>query len=139
LFTVQFGEAAMKQNMQNPFALYPPRAVAVGETWSRKVVVSKGLPLVIEGSYALKARTAGVAEIAMDAKISPNPEAGPVELGTGKMTYNLSGDQHGSARIDEATGWTKSLTTEQDVSGTIAVDMPGDKDAAIPITVKSKV
>ena len=129
----------MKQNLQNLFALYPPGLVAVGQKWSRKVVVSKGLPLVIEGTYALKSRSGGVAEISMDAKISANPEAGPVELGTGKMTYDLSGEQHGSARLDEATGWTKSLTTEQDVSGTITFDAPGDKDAAIPITVKSKV
>ena len=94
---------------------------------------------MIDGNYALKSRAAGVAEVTLDAKVSANAEAGAAELGTGKMTYDLSGEQHGSARIDEATGWTRSLTTEQDVSGTIRFDTPGDKDSAIPVSVKSKV
>jgi hypothetical protein len=135
----QFGEAAMKQNLQNLFAIYPPGPVAVGETWGRKVVVSRGFPMLIDATYTLKGRSAGVAEVAMDAKLLPVADAGPVELGTGKMTYALTGEQHGTARLDEATGWTRSLTTEQDVSGTLSLDTPGDKDAAIPISVKSKV
>jgi hypothetical protein len=135
----QFGEAAMKQNMQNLFALYPPKPAGVGETWARKVVVSKGFPVVIDATYALKARQGGVAEVALDAKLSPNSDAAPVELGTGKMTYELSGEQRGSAKVVEATGWTQSLTTEQTLSGTIKFDTLGDKDTTIPITVKSKV
>jgi hypothetical protein len=55
------------------------------------------------------------------------------------MTYDLSGEQRGSAKVVEATGWTKSLTTEQTLSGSIKFDTPGDKDTTIPITVKSKV
>jgi hypothetical protein len=129
----------MKQNMQNLFALYPPKPAGVGETWARKVVISKGFPVVIDATYALKARQGGVAEVALDAKLSPNPDAAPVDLGTGKMTYDLSGEQHGCAKVVEATGWTQSLTTEQTLSGTIKFDTPGDKDKTIPITVKSKV
>jgi hypothetical protein len=139
VLTEQFGEAAMKQNMQNLFALYPPRPVAVGESWGRKLVVAKGFPLVIDGTYTLKSRDNGVAEIALDAKVSPNADAGGVDLGTGKMSYELSGTQRGSAKVEEATGWTRSLTTEQDVAGTLRFDTPGDRDAAIPVTMKSRV
>jgi hypothetical protein len=139
VLTEQFGEAAMKQNMQNLFALYPPRPVAVGESWGRRLVVAKGFPLVIDGTYSVKSREGGVAEIALDAKVSPNADAGGVDLGTGKMTYELSGTQRGSAKVDEATGWTRSLVTEQDVAGTLRFDTPGDRDTAIPITMKSKV
>ena len=135
----QFGEGAMKQNLQDLFAIYPPGPVAVGETWARKVVVSRGFPLVIDSTYTLKGRSGGVAEVAMNARLAPNTDAAPVELGTGRMTYALSGEQHGVVRIHEATGWTQSLTTEQDVSGTLTLDTPGDKDAAIPVTVKSRV
>lgn len=135
----RFGEPAMKQNLQSLFAFYPAKPVAVGEAWERKVASGGGLPLIIQTKYTLKRRSAGVAEVAIDSKISPDPSAAPVEAGTGKMTYALSGSQHGSAMIDEATGWTRSLTTEQEVSGDLTLDTPGDKDTAVPITVTSKV
>ena len=135
----QFGDAAMKQNMQDLFALYPPRPVAVGESWDHKVVVSRGFPVVIEGAYTLRGRTGGVAEIALKDKLSPNTTAGPVELGTGKMTYELTGRQHGTARVDEETGWTQSLVTEQELSGTIRFRTSGNTETTIPVTVKSKV
>jgi hypothetical protein len=137
--TEQFGEAAMKQNLQNLFALYPPGPVAVGETWARKVAVTRGFPMVIDTTYTLKGRDAGVAEVAMDARLRPNADVAPIEMGTGKMSYALTGEQHGSAQVDEATGWTRALTTEQDVSGALTLDTPGDKDTEIPISVKSKV
>jgi hypothetical protein len=137
--TEQFGEAAMKQNLQNLFALYPPAPVAVGEKWERKVVVSKGFPLVIQNAFTLKGRSGGVAEVAIDARLLPNPDAAPVEMGTGRMSYALSGEQHGSAKVDEATGWTRSLATEQEVSGSLTLDTPGDKDADVPISLKSKI
>ena len=135
----QFGDAAMKQNMQDLFALYPPRPVAVGETWDHKLVVSRGFPVVIEGAYTLKGRAGGVAEIALKDKLSPNATAGPVDLGTGKMTYELSGEQRGTAKVDEATGWTQSLVTEQDVSGTIRFQTGGNTETTLPVKVKSKV
>ena len=134
-----FGEAAMRDNMQNLFALYPPGPVKVGESWERKVVVARGFPAVLDHTYTLKSRTAGVAEVAVNAKLSPNTEAAPVELGTGRTTYDLSGEQRGTARVAEATGWTESLETEQDLSGTITYKTAPNAQATIPITVKSKV
>jgi hypothetical protein len=139
VLTEQFGESAMKQNMQNLFALYPPRPVAVGESWERKVVVNRGFPLVIDGGYTLKSRAGGVAEIEVKAKLSPNADAGPVELGTGKMSYELAGEQHGTAKVEEATGWTRSLETTQDVAGTIHFQTGANSETTVPIKVKSKV
>ena len=135
----QFGDAAMKQNMQDLFALYPPRPVAVGESWDHKVAVSRGFPVVIDGAYTLKGRGGGVAEIALKDKLSPNDAAGPVELGTGKMAYELTGAQRGTARVDEATGWTQSLATEQELTGTLRFKTAGNVETMIPVTVKSKV
>jgi hypothetical protein len=139
VLTEQFGEAAMKQNMQNLFALYPPAAVAVGESWQRKMVVNKGFPLVIDGTYTLKGRAGGVASIELKANLSPNDAAGPVELGTGKMGYELSGEEVGTAKVEEATGWTQSLETTQDLSGSIRFHTGANAETTVPITVKSKV
>jgi hypothetical protein len=136
----QFGEDAMKRNVQNMFALYPEQPVAVGDAWQRKLVVAKGFPVVIEGTYTLKAREAGVATVDVKATLSPNEAAGAVELGTGKMSYDLTGEQSGTVQIDEATGWTRALTTEQVVSGTIRFQGTGGApEVASPITISEKV
>ena len=140
VLTEQFGEEAMKQNVQGMFALYPDEPVAVGDSWRRKVVVAKGFPVVIDATYTLKARDAGVATVEVKATLSPNEAAGPVDLGTGKMSYDLKGEQSGSVQIDEATGWTRSLTTEQLVSGTIRFQGTGGAAEVVsPITISEKV
>ena len=136
----QFGQDAMKQNLQNMFALYPETPVAVGETWQRRVVVNKGFPILIEGTYALKERAGGVARIEIKAAVSPNDAAGPVDLGTGKMSYDLRGEQRGTAEVDEATGWTRALTTEQELSGTLRFQGGGGApEVNNPITIREKV
>jgi hypothetical protein len=136
----QFGEEAMKQNLQTMFALYPDAPVAAGESWQRKVVVSKGFPVVIEASYTLKSRAAGDARIETKATLAPNDAAGPVDLGTGKMSYELNGEQSGVADVDEATGWTRTLTTEQTVTGTIHFQGTGGAaEVNSPVSIKEKV
>lgn len=140
VLTEQFGEDAMKQNLQNLFALYPDTPVSVGESWERRFVISKGFPVVIEGTYTLKGRADGVARIEMKAMIAPNDAAGPVDLGTGKMSYELKGAQSGTAEVDEATGWTRSLVTEQAVAGSIRFQGGGGvREVTNPISIKEKV
>jgi hypothetical protein len=136
----QFGEEAMKQNLQNMFALYPENPVAVGESWQRRVVVAKGFPMVLDGAYTLKSRDGGVARVEIRATLSPNEAAGPVELGTGRMSYELKGEQSGTADVDEATGWTRSLTTNQTVSGALRFRAAGGvPETNSPITIQEKV
>jgi hypothetical protein len=140
VLTEQFGEESMKQNLQNVFALYPDTPVAVGESWRRHVVVARGFPTVIDGTYTLKSRENGVAHVEIKATLSPNEEAGPVELGTGKMSYELKGEQSGVADVDEATGWTRSLTTTQTVGGSLRFQPAGGAaEVNNPITIQEKV
>ena len=140
VLTEQFGEEAMKQNLQNLFAFYPDAPVAVGDTWQRRVVVSKGFPVVIDATYMLKGRAGGVATIDVKATLSPNEAAGPLELGTGKMSYDLRGEQAGTAEVDEATGWTRSRTTSQLLSGTLRFQGAGGvPEVASAVTIDEKV
>jgi hypothetical protein len=136
----QFGEESMKQNLQNVFALYPETPVAVGESWRRRVVIARGFPMVTEGTYTLRSRANGVAHVEIKATLSPNEEAGPVELGTGKMSYDLKGEQSGTADIDEATGWTRLLTTTQTVGGSLRFQAAGGvPEVNNPITIQEKM
>ena len=136
----QFGEETMKQNLQTMFALYPEQPVAAGEAWPRRIVVNKGFPIVIEGTYTLKERSGGVARIEIKAQVSPNDAAGPVDLGTGKMSYDLRGEQRGTAELEEATGWTRALTTEQELAGTLRFQGAGGAaEVNNPMSIREKV
>ena len=139
ILTEQFGEPAMKEHLENMFTLYPDAPVAVGESWQRRVVVTKGFPVVIDGTCTLKDRSGGTAHIEAKAMLSPNEAAGPVELGTGRMSYELKGEQSGTAEVDEATGWTRSITTTQLVSGTLRFQGSGTPETTSPITIRGKV
>ena len=136
----QFGAEAMKQSLQNMFSLYPEKPVAVGESWQRKLVIGRGFPAVIDATYTLKGRKDGVASVEIKASVSPNDAAGPVELGTGRMSYELKGEQSGTADVDEATGWTRRLATTQLLGGTLRFQGGGGvPEAATPVTVHEKV
>jgi hypothetical protein len=136
----QFGAEAMKQNLENVFPLYPQAPVAVGESWQRRMVVTKGFPVIIDGTYTLKGRADGVARIEAKASILPNEAAGPIDLGTGRMSYELKGEQTGVADVDEASGYTRSMTTQQVVGGTIRFQGGGGApEAANPVTISEKV
>lgn len=132
----QFGEDTMKQNLRGMFALYPETPVAVGESWQRKTAVSKGFPVLIEGVYTLEGRAGGVARVAIKATLSPNDAAGPVDLGTGRMSYDLKGEQSGFAEIDEATGWTRSIAINQLITGTLRFQGAGGvPELTKPVTI----
>ena len=55
--------------------------------------------MLLESTWTLKERRNGVAVIAVRASIRPNPNAQPVQLGTAKVKYALSGDMSGTTGI----------------------------------------
>ena len=137
----QFGEAAIKEMMETTFAIYPADPVAVGDSWTGKVVLTKQLPMVVETTYTLKSRSGGVASVDVKSKISANKSAGPSKIGSISMKYGLTGTQDGTMEIDEATGWTTSASIEQDFGGKVEMlSGPGlPPGTTWPITIKSTV
>jgi hypothetical protein len=134
----QFGETAIKEQMQNLFAFYPAQPVGVGESWTHNVRVTMGFPMVLENTYTLKARKAGVATIAVETKLSPNPDAKPMEMGPVTIAYGLSGTQGGETFVDEATGWTTGAKLKQDIGGDMTMTAGGNTQK-VPLTIKSDV
>jgi hypothetical protein len=134
----QFGETAMREQMQNLFAFYPDQPVGVGDSWTQTVRISMGFPMVLENTYALKSRNAGVATIAVETKLGSNPDAKPLEMGTISIAYDLSGTQAGDLTVDEATGWTTAAKLKQDITGDMTVAAGGNAQK-VPLTIKSDV
>lgn len=134
----QFGPDAMKQNLQNLMDVYPDKPVMVGDTWSHKAAMKHGLPIISETTYKVTAITDDTVTLSSSSKISPNPEAEPLDMGTLKLRYTLGGTQRGTMQIDRTTGWTRQSDMTQSFTGTMTL-MIGQQSMEHPMVISGKV
>jgi hypothetical protein len=116
----QFGEQAMRESFEKASTIYPGKPVTVGDLWSKKVALATGMPMILDNTWTLQSRKDGVAFIDVKTKVSPNPDAKPLEYGGMTVTYDLSGEQSGTLEVDEASGWVLRSSIKQNISGQIS-------------------
>ncbi len=116
----QFGEDAIRETMNDMFAIYPKKPVGVGDTWHGEAVMAMGFPVVIHNTWRLKGIKNGKVYLDVNSKIKPNSEASVTQMGM-EMTYDVSGDQKGSMVLDESTGWLREAELKQQFEGKIVV------------------
>lgn len=116
----QFGSESLKDSFEKAALFYPDKPVAVGDSWSKKISVETGMPMVLDTTWTLKARKNGVATVETRSDVQTNPEAEPLEVAGMTITYQLSGEQSGTMELDEKTGWLMSATLKQDLAGQIS-------------------
>jgi hypothetical protein len=137
----QFGDEALKEMMESNVIEYPKKSVASGDTWSNKVTVSKGFPMVLENTWKLKERKNGISVIEVSSTIESNTEAEPIKIDSMKISYKLSGWQKGTMEVQEATGLTKQGQLNQEFSGELRVEgaPQTSKVQTWPIKVESRI
>ena len=137
----QFGEEAVKEMTESAMAVYPDGPVSVGDSWHRKVVLTKGFPLIVETTYTLTGRRDGIASIEIASELESNSEAASIEMGPVSLTYELRGEQSGMLNIDEATGWILKSRIEQQSSGRMHISggPEGMEEMSWPIEIESVV
>ena len=79
--TQQFGDQAITETMENLTAIYPDKRVAVGDSWTKRVVISNVFPMILDNTFTLRAIRDGVAFIDFLSTMEPNPSATPIEVG----------------------------------------------------------
>lgn len=129
-----FGDEAMLSQMESMMSIFPDKPVGIGDTWSRRFVMSGMMPMTINNKWKLKERRNGRAIIEVKSDIEPNQSATTLETALGKMKYNLSGTQQGTLELDEATGWTVRAVMNQEMAGKIEMG-----NMSWPITSKSVI
>jgi hypothetical protein len=134
----QFGDQALKEMMEQMMAIYPEKPVAVGDSWSRKVTVARGFPMVMDNNWTLKSRADGVAVVEVRSTVEPNPDAGPLEMGGMRIQQKLRGDQQGTIEIDETSGWVLKSTLNQEFSGEMTI-IGGPQEVTMPMTIEGVV
>jgi hypothetical protein len=137
----QFGDRAMKEQMEQILAIYPDKPVGLGDSWSRRITVSAGFPLILENTYKLRERKDGMALIDVSSKMSKNPDGKPMKIGTATLSFDLSGKQQGRMELAEDSGWVIKSELTQEFSGTLKMEgAPGMTEAlSWPISAEAKV
>jgi len=129
----------IKQMVENSLSVYPDKPVEVGESWSKKRVISPMFELTIDSKWTLQKLEAGVAIIATTSSSRSNANK-PVEAGGMKMRFDLAGTQDGTIRMQAATGLILLGQAQQQLKGEIKL---GDSDQgppmmAIPVVFDTK-
>ena len=127
----RFGNLPASEGMQGLFGIYPEKAVAVGERWSRKFEMTSGIAACF---FKITDRKDGILTIKAYATIAPNPEAPPIQLGLAQVKPETTGTQEGTIRIEEATGMILNLKETNKSSGNLVL-ITGGPEVRIPITL----
>lgn len=127
---------AIKELTESSMAMYPDKPVGVGDSWSKKVVLSQGFVMILEHKWTLKERKNGVAVIEVNSVVTPNRKAKPPEMGGTKISYEFSGKQQGLVQMQESTGLIIRSKINQDLSGQMEIVSAGAKPQTMTIPLK---
>jgi hypothetical protein len=134
----EFGQDAIRDNMETMLLIYPDKPVAVGDTWSRRLAIAKGFSIVIENAFTLKESNADVATVAVKSKLSSNADAPPIDMGNRKLTYELSGEQSGVLKINRSDGMIRAAEMKQKITGKMISEAGGAK-TEVPLVIETKM
>jgi len=135
----QFGDEAVRAQMEQILAVYPDVPIVVGDSWQRHVTISTDFPIVVDNTYTLRGREGGEALIDIQSKLSKNPSGKPMKAGQATIDFEVTGTQEGKMWMSESTGWVEKSELTQKFSGTIKLSgAPGMAEAmSWPISVEA--
>lgn len=134
----KFGDKVLKENMENILAIYPNKPVGIGHSWTKKAIISKRLPMVLDNNYRLKERKNGITVLEVRSRIKPSSV--PIKMGSVKLSYDISGTQKGSVKLQESTGWIIHGKLSQQLSGQAKVEDPKlSRPLFFPISVEGTI
>ncbi|MDB5036025.1 MAG: hypothetical protein JWQ98_3266 [Chlorobi bacterium] len=131
-----FSDSALKLSIGQMLAFYPPKPVAVGDSWTSKGDIGGGFPMTLENEYTLKSRGNGVAVVELKSKIEPT--ATPAAADVSPISYDITGAQKGTMEIDERSGWMMKSEQTEEFSGMIRqrADSGSATGGEMPVSVR---
>lgn len=137
----QFGDDAMGGALQNLSGAYPDHPINIGDSWPMNLTMSKGVPMIIEGSYTLESVENGVARLGVTAKIRPNPEGSPMKFGEIAVRCDLTGEETGYIEMEEGTGWVVRGEITTRFTGQLKLEGVPEMPAGLmgPMTTESTI
>ena len=123
----QFGESAVKSQIENYSRIFPEGPVAKGDQWEKTMGMSSMLPMNISTIYQFMGDRDGFHHIQGLSEITSSDMS--EELSGMNMTMNMGGNQTFSALLDKGSGWIAEGTVIQHVSGDVYAQNPLDGES----------
>lgn len=118
----QFGEGAVKSQIESYFRIFPEGPVTVGEQWQTSTEIVSMMPLNINTVYQFMGERGGFYHIQGLSEISSSEM--PVDASGMDMSMDMGGNQTYSALIHKTTGWISEANLIQDMSGVVTAQNP---------------
>jgi hypothetical protein len=135
----QYGDDAIRQQIEQLTEFYPDKTVAVGDTWKNEIAMSSGFPMQIKSSYALQSRSDGIGTITVSSTVSSNPQD-RIEMGPLSMAYDVKGTQSGKIQVEESTGLAIRSEVNLQFSGQVNVSgVPNEEAQSWPVSADGTV
>jgi hypothetical protein len=134
------GKDALKGSLEMSLRCLPEKPVNIGDSWTSQVELISALSAVVNTTWKLSDRKAGVATLEGKSTLK-SKENGPSQNISGiPIKYNIQGEQQILSKIDEKTGWIIESTVSQEISGEMEMDLSaqGSGIQKAPIKIKSK-
>ena len=136
-FFEQFGNAAIRQNLENTFSYYPPKNVK-GEKWNSVQKIKTSLALVLNNENEVTDVNNENVTVKYVGEMSSPENAEPANLNGMSAKYAINGTTEGDVTIDVKTGWIIKSTFSQNLKGNLEflpnAQMPNGMQVPITIT-----
>ncbi|HYF54362.1 MAG TPA: DUF6263 family protein, partial [Salinarimonas sp.] len=136
----QFTEDQLRNLLGRLSVHLPQKAVKQGDSWTKEVVLSQGIPMAVKSTFTLEKATAQEIYLRQQGTVTPNTAAPPLVHGSLTLKPELNGTETGTTTLDRASSWPVRASSQQDVQGSFHVTgLPDEQTAKIPLTVKTEM
>lgn len=135
----QIKASMTKESIQEGFAplgrFFPPKKIAIGESWNKKLAAFEGFPVKVNTEYLLQRVEELQAQIVINSSFKKEEHA---QHGDMDMFEEFKGKQEGSARINLANGLIYDSSIEQSASAMVNNPRNSSEKTLIVFTSKTR-
>jgi hypothetical protein len=134
LVNQQFSDENMKSSIETMTAIFPENPVAIGESWTVKILTRSTMEIANECTYTLKEADAGKWVLEGANKLSTNGEQAVATNGM-NAHFLLSGDGKQNIILNSSTGWMVEAKQHSVIDGKVSIE-GGQLPAAMEVPMK---
>lgn len=116
-FSQAYGEKTLKGNFDMTTAIFPSRAVTVGDTWHMHSKLESSMPLSIKTVYKLKSVSDSAYHITGESDMMTTDNDKYTEISGMAMRYDMKGTMQIEIAVNKKTGWILNGNVKQNFEG----------------------
>lgn len=117
----QLGDAAMRDDLAVTFSMYTDQPVKKGMEWTKTYSTEAPMAMNVTEKWRFEGKENDLLKLTFVSDVTSNPNAPGIEFMGMKMTTNVTGKVSGTAFLERATGWPKTITSDVDLNVTVGI------------------